>query len=100
MSIRLRRVDGSLVALCAVECDPMPGDVHLDDEVHAALATKFAVDWGTGWEHPKLAELAASQKVRDAQEELNAWLAAAPYRTNTDNHVLLEDHRPAPESRW
>jgi hypothetical protein len=31
MAIRLRTVDGVRVALCAVESDPKPGDVYLDD---------------------------------------------------------------------
>ena len=45
MAIRLRTVDGVRVALCAVETDPMPGDVYLDDADHYALAAKFAHDW-------------------------------------------------------
>jgi len=45
MAIRLRWVDGVLIAVCAVEVDEAPGDVYLDDAVHEALASKFAQDW-------------------------------------------------------
>lgn len=45
MAIRLRKVNGSLVALCAAETDPKEGDTYLDDGVHYALAAKFAFTW-------------------------------------------------------
>lgn len=71
MAIRLRKVDGTWVALCAVESDPKEGDLYLDDGQHYALATKFAEDWKgetqTGGD-PRLAALMESQKVRDARE--------------------------------
>lgn len=41
MSIRLRSVNGVLVALCAARSVPKPGDVYLDDGQHYALAEKF-----------------------------------------------------------
>ena len=44
MSIRLRTVDGILVALCAARCAPEPGDVYLTDGDHHALSIKFARD--------------------------------------------------------
>ena len=76
MAIRLRTVNGIRVALCAVEADPMPGDVYLDDGEHYALAAKFARDW-----HGELnttvyeVEWAAmdTQKLRDAAEVHKAW---------------------------
>ncbi len=45
MAIRVRSVDGTLIALCAAETDPLPDDLYLDDAVHYALAAKFARDW-------------------------------------------------------
>jgi len=45
MAIRLRRVDGYLVALCAAATQAEPGDVYLDDNEHYALACKFDRDW-------------------------------------------------------
>jgi len=77
MAIRLRTVDGYRIALCAVESDPKDGDLYLDDNDHYALAAKFAWDWqdetidmiyGLQW------ELMETQKVRDAEEELQKWL--------------------------
>ena len=78
MAIRLRKVEGVLVALCAVEVDPMPGDVYLDDNVHQALAVKFARDWKgqlVDWVWPFENRLAETQKVRDAKEEHMQWQA-------------------------
>lgn len=45
MAIRLRRVDGTLIALCAARSVPKPGDLYLDDEQHLALAQKFWLDY-------------------------------------------------------
>lgn len=45
MAIRLRHVDGYLVALCAAATQAEPGDVYLDDGQHYALARKFDRDW-------------------------------------------------------
>lgn len=80
MAIRLRRVDGLLVALCAAETDPRPGDVYLDDAQHYALAAKFSRDFRAtlGFEGPTYPEEWAamdSQKVRDAEAVLLEWLA-------------------------
>ena len=41
MAIRVRRVDGQLVALCAARSGEREGDLYLDDGVHYALAQKF-----------------------------------------------------------
>ena len=80
MAIRLRIVDGRTVALCAVESDPQPGDVYLDDGQHYALAAKFAQDWRGSLgadlpEYPEEWAVMATQKVRDAREELEKRLA-------------------------
>lgn len=78
MSIRLRRIDGLLVALCAVEADPVDGDVYLDDEVHEALAAKFANDWSDHipWTDAPRVTAMESAKVRDAAEDCAAWARA------------------------
>lgn len=44
MAIRLREVDGELVALCAAETKLVSEDVYLDDRQHYALSCKFARD--------------------------------------------------------
>jgi len=73
MAIRLRRVEGYWVALCAVESDAKEGDVYLDDAQHYALACKFASEYNI-WEDAKMNRLANTQKVRDAKEEIEKWL--------------------------
>ncbi|CAH2399174.1 hypothetical protein [Mesorhizobium ventifaucium] len=81
MAIRIRTVDGTRVALCAVETDPLPGDVYLDDTDHYALAAKFRHDWKARpdvWpEYPVEWAAMATQKLRDAEEELTRWLEGA-----------------------
>ena len=74
MSIRIRVVEGTTIALCAAETDPLPGDRYLDDNEHYALSAKFAQDHQTGTEYPEEWALMDTQKVRDAEEELLAWL--------------------------
>lgn len=77
MAIRLRKVEGTLIALCAAETDPQEGDAYLDDGIHYALAAKFARDWRDqtiDWIYEKHDRLAETQKIRDAREELDRWL--------------------------
>jgi len=45
MAIRLRWVQDTWVALCAMESEPKDKDIYLDDAQHEALATKFGRDW-------------------------------------------------------
>jgi hypothetical protein len=45
MAIRLRKVDGVMVALCAAKTIEELGDIYLSDEEHYALARKFERDW-------------------------------------------------------
>ena len=45
MAIRLRTVDGKLIAICAARSVEKLGDVYLDDGQHLALAEKFAEDF-------------------------------------------------------
>jgi hypothetical protein len=69
MAIRIRTVDGVMVALCAYETDEQPGDVYLDDAQHYALAAKFRRDWhGQMNDFPYPTEWATmdTQKLRDA----------------------------------
>lgn len=78
MAIRLRTVAGIRIALCAAETDAMPGDVYLDDGEHYALAAKFCHDWqgqAVDWSYPEEWAAMESQKLRDAKEELDRWLA-------------------------
>lgn len=45
MAIRIRKVDGHIIALCAAETKAELGDVYLDDTVHHALNEKFHADY-------------------------------------------------------
>jgi len=72
MAIRIRKIDGHIVALCAAETKAQKGDIYLDDNVHHALSTKFAIDWdGEGlvtadWADERIAKL---MKEEEAKEE-------------------------------
>jgi len=83
MAIRLRTVNGTRIALCAVESDPLPDDLYLDDGDHYALAAKFSLDWKghPDIEYPHEWSVMATQKVRDAEQELNKWLASLEVQT-------------------
>ena len=45
MAIRIRKINGVTIALCAAETNEKPGDLYLDDTIHHALSTKFGLDW-------------------------------------------------------
>lgn len=45
MAIRIRKVKGHTIALCAAETKAKEGDLYLDDSIHHALSTKFGLDW-------------------------------------------------------
>ncbi len=47
MSIRLRVVDGCLVAICGARSIAKEGDVYLDDRCPHALTIKFASDFAS-----------------------------------------------------
>lgn len=72
MAIRIRKIDGHVVALCAAKTKPEPKDLYLDDNIHHALSTKFAVDWDgeglvtAGLAHPPIAKL---MKEEESKEE-------------------------------
>lgn len=45
MAIRIRKVDGHNVAICAARSHPKEGDIYLDDGVHYSLSQKFWHDY-------------------------------------------------------
>lgn len=45
MAIRLRCIDGQLIAICAARSIEKSGDVYLNDGQHYALADKFMEDF-------------------------------------------------------
>lgn len=79
MAIRIRASTGMTIALCAAETDPEPDDIYIDDNAHYALAAKFAQDHqGQPLAHypEEWAEM-EKHKLRDAETELDRWLASA-----------------------
>jgi len=73
MAIRLRTINQTRVALCAVESDPKDNDLYLDDTDHYALSAKFCRDWQNkkcDWVYPTEYKIMDTQKVRDAKIEL------------------------------
>lgn len=78
MAIRIRSSGGLTIALCAAETDAQAGDMYLDDAEHYALAAKFADDWHgqtVDWTYPDEWAEMKKHKLRDAETELNKWLA-------------------------
>ncbi len=45
MAIRIRKIEGHIVALCAAKTKAKAKDIYLGDGAHHALSTKFGVDW-------------------------------------------------------
>jgi len=45
MAIRLREVNGVMVALCAAKTTSEPGDIYLDDRLHYAISQKYWRDY-------------------------------------------------------
>jgi hypothetical protein len=45
MAIRIRKINGYTIALCAAKTKPKKGDIYLDDDDHHALTTKFGLDF-------------------------------------------------------
>lgn len=86
MAIRLRVVNGTLIAICAARSVAKAGDVYLDDGQHHALASKFARDFSEsfdlGW------EINAGELALVEQEESNN-----PNRENWDR-VFGSENKP------
>lgn len=45
MAIRIRKINGKTVALCAAKSTAKKGDIYLDDGMHHALSIKFEHDF-------------------------------------------------------
>ena len=71
MAIRLRVVDGKMIALCAAKTVAQEGDIYLGDDEHYALMCKFAREWDR-WNDPYIDSLARTQEMDD--HEMNELL--------------------------
>lgn len=47
MAIRVRNINGTIIAICAAKSQSKEGDIYLDDSIHHALSTKFTVDFAS-----------------------------------------------------
>lgn len=70
MSIRIRRVNGVVVAICAARSVEKPGDIYLDDGAHFALNDKFSEDFNSEGVVPRSVD-AESAKLREQEESNN-----------------------------
>lgn len=80
MSIRLRVVDGHLVALCAARSVPKEGDTYLDDAAHMALARKLWLDYpqcGLAVEPEVVAATDREESNNDNRSDWDRWMAEA-----------------------
>lgn len=74
MTIRIQKVNGTMVALCADETDAKAGDLYLDDASRHGLSTKFGLDWKQeGWLSERMAdavllESMLGEELRDCRE--------------------------------
>lgn len=50
MAIRLRKIQGEWIALCAAKSKACKADVYLNDGIHYALACKFTREHDVDWE--------------------------------------------------
>lgn len=75
MSIRLRRVGETLVALCAARSVEREGDVYLDDEQHHALAEKFSEDFASEGYNTKAfdSEASALRAIEESNNPNREW---------------------------
>jgi len=55
-----------MIALCAAKTKAKKGDIYLDDNIHHALSTKFAIDWNEKWAEPILTKLTKQEEQSDA----------------------------------
>jgi len=69
MAIRIRKIEGKTIALCAAKSHAEEGDIYLDDNVHHALSTKFSVDFlSEGYDAGPFDELIKELMLREEQE--------------------------------
>lgn len=75
MAIRIRTVDGVMVALCAARSVEKTGDVYLDDAQHHALAEKFAEDFQSeGYNtKPHYTDEAAVRAAEESNNPAREW---------------------------
>jgi len=66
MAIRIRKVNGYTIALCAAKTRPEYGDLYLDDNAHHALSTKFGLDWH---EEGRIADPLADERLISLMEK-------------------------------
>ena len=66
MAIRIRKVNGHTIALCAAVTAPKEKDLYLDDNIHHALSTKFGLDW---YSEGRIDDPLADERLVDLMEK-------------------------------
>ena len=70
MAIRIRKVDGHTIAVCAACTKPKDGDIYLDDAAHGALSGKFALDfYHMGFTSKLLADKHTRELIEEEENE-------------------------------
>jgi hypothetical protein len=88
MAIRIRKVKGKTIALCAAETFPKEGDVYLDDNIHHALSTKFGLDWKSmGFLEDSLADEDLVKLMEQEAEEASKYDYNEQYNFIVDKRV-------------
>jgi hypothetical protein len=92
MAIRIRNVDGHIVALNARLTAQQPDDIYLDDAVHHALSTKFGVDFADmGFMNESIADPIIKKKMKDEE-----WKCTCPKRGVNPDCFVHNSPPPAP----
>lgn len=79
MAIRIRRIGGKVVALCAAKYDPEPGDHYIDDAEDHAIRAKIECDFDR--------EGCGPSKVAELKAERDGYVTALA-QANLEAHAL------------
>lgn len=104
MAIRIRRVNGKLIALCAARSIDVGGDIYLDDETHHALGNKFARDYNEmyGYDIPASEDLGLIREAEANNSNRDQWdkqfKGVVPYQDYATLNTLLEPSTRKPSA--
>ncbi len=72
MAIRIRKIKGHTIAICAAQSVAKEGDIYLHDGIHEALATKFSLDWeGNGLMEKSVADKRKIPLMKQEEKTIN-----------------------------
>ena len=71
MSIRIRKVNSKVIAICGALSKHKEGDLYLDDSIHEALHTKFWIDfYSAGFMNVSLLDNESATLMQQEQDGL------------------------------